>query len=63
MIEDEKLTEEEKEQLINAVQGTLGTLTKKDFFSIYEILLAACKRERAELAERIMIDLVNGDEE
>ena len=63
MPEDEKLTQEEKEQLINAVQGTLEILTNKDYLAIYDVLLDACRREKAELAERMMIECVNGDEE
>lgn len=63
MIEGMKLTEKDKEQLMRAVEGTLESLTKKDFVAIYEILIDACKREKAELAERIMIESINGEDE
>ena len=55
MTEEMKLTEKDKEQLMQAVQGTLESLTKQDFVAIYEILINACKREKAELAERMVI--------
>lgn len=63
MTGDDKLSPKDKEQLIQRIQEAMDSLTKNDFIAIYEILLNACKRDMADLAEQMMIESINGEEE
>ena len=57
-----KLDAKRKAQLLQRVQECCDkdTLNLADWMQIYDILLKACERESASLAEEIMIDSVNG---
>lgn len=61
--EDVKLTEQEKETLLERLKETIDCLNGYDFLMIYQILIDACQRERAALAENIMLNAVSGEPE
>lgn len=63
MPEDVKLTEQEKETLLTRVKESIDYLNGTDFLMIYQILIDAFRRATAEIAERMMIDAVNGEPE
>lgn len=59
---NEKLDGKKKEQLLNRVKECCDkdVLTVGDWMRIYDVLLAACERDCASVAEELMIDSVNG---
>lgn len=56
MPEEVKLTEQEKETLLTRVKESIDYLNGTDFLMIYQILIDACGRERAAIAEKIVMD-------
>lgn len=63
MPEEVKLTEQEKETLLARVKESIDYLNGMDFLMIYQILIDACGRVRAEVAEQMMIGAVDGEPE
>lgn len=63
MPEEVKLTEQEKETLLTRVKESIDYLNGMDFLMIYQILIDACGRVRAEVAEQMMIGAVDGEPE
>lgn len=59
---NEKLDGKKKEQLLNRVHECCDkdVLTVADWMRIYDVLLQACERDCASVAEELMIDSVNG---
>lgn len=60
-----KLTEEKKEQLLMRVKEALDNdvLNLVDWMAIYDVLLEACEREKAETLERYLAECLKGDDE
>lgn len=60
-----KLTEEKKEQLLMRVKEALDNdvLNLVDWMAIYDVLLEACEREKAEVFEQYMVERLKGGEE
>lgn len=63
MPEEVKLTEQEKETLLTRVKESIDYLNGTDFLMIYQILIDACGRARAEVAERMLIGALDGEPE
>ena len=63
MPEEVKLTQQEKETLLIRLKDTIDYLNGYDFLLIYQILIDACQREKADLAEQIMMNAVSGEPE
>ena len=63
MPEEVKLTEQEKETLLGRLKETIDYLNGYDFLMIYQILIDACQREKAAMAESIMLNAVSGEPE
>ena len=61
--EEVKLTDKEKDTLLERLKETIDYLNGYDFLMIYQILIDACQRERAALAENIMLNAVSGEPE
>ena len=55
---DEKLTHEDYEWLASMIQTAEGNnaLCKADELQIIDILIEACKREKIDIAEKMMIE-------
>lgn len=62
-MDDIKLTQEKKEQLIRRVTEVAdsGALKMSDWMAIYDILLEACEREKAETMEQVLINSLSED--
>lgn len=60
-----KLTDEKKEQLLMRVKEALDNdvLSLVDWMAIYDVLLEACEREKAEVLEQYMVERLKGGEE
>ena len=63
MPEEVKLTQQEKETLLIRLKDTIDYLNGYDFLLIYQILIDACQREKAALAEQLMLNAVSGEPE
>ena len=61
--EEVKLTDKEKETLLERLKETVDYLNGYEFLMIYQILIDACNREKAALAEQIMLNAVSGEPE
>lgn len=60
-----RIDEEKKDQLIGRIEQLYaeGVLRVRDWIAIYDIMLEACERDKAETLEDILVDSLNEKEE
>lgn len=56
--EDVELTDKERETLLERMKSCIGYLNATDFMMIYQIMIDACRREKAAMAEQMMIGML-----
>lgn len=61
---EKRISEAQRDKLIERINGLYneGVIRIQDWMAIYEILLAACERDKAETYEQIIIERLNGSD-